>query len=172
MYMYIQTLISITCTCICLYTPISITCTYMCIHTHQLVFDITAFCLEVFAVKASCYFVNGLTSNIFTPTWARLSSDSFLYFTVKLVNIVVAVDLLEAVFNEGIYTWVLKIVTDGQTGSLTNLIKCVVVCRSYSNAFWLMSLWAPGITCTYPLVLHIHTYIPKPLILHVRIHTN
>ena len=41
--------------------------------------------------------------------------------------------------------WVLKIVTDGQTDSLTNLIKCVVVCRSYSYAFWSTSLWAPGL---------------------------
>ena len=31
----------------------------------------------------------------------------------------------------GIYTWVLKIVTDNQT----NLIKCVVVYRSYSYVF-------------------------------------
>ena len=41
--------------------------------------------------------------------------------------------------------WVLKIVTDGQTDSLTNLIKCVVVYCSYSYAFWSTSLWAPGL---------------------------
>ena len=52
---------------------------------------------------------------------------------------------VDAIFNEGVYTWVLKIVTDGQTDSLTNLIKCVVVCRSYSYAFWSTSLWAPVI---------------------------
>ena len=38
-----------------------------------------------------------------------------------------AVPFLEAIFNEGVYTWVLKIVTESQTDSLTNLIKCVVV---------------------------------------------
>ena len=42
---------------------------------------------------------------------------------------------VDSIFNEGIYTWVLKIVTDGQTDNLTNLIKCVVVCHSYSYAF-------------------------------------
>ena len=52
---------------------------------------------------------------------------------------------VDAIFNEGIYTWVLKIVTDSQTDSLTNLIKCVVICRSYSYAFWSTSLWAPVI---------------------------
>ena len=43
--------------------------------------------------------------------------------------------------------WDLKIVADGQTDSLTNLIKCVVIYRSYSYAFWSTSLWAPD--CTY-----------------------
>ena len=62
----------------------------------------------------------------------------------------VAVHFLEAIFNEGVYTWVLKIVTDGQTDSLTNLIKCVVVYRSYSYAFWSTSLWAPGIIYPHP----------------------
>ena len=55
---------------------------------------------------------------------------------------------VDAIFNEGVYTWVLKIVTTCQTDSLTNLIKCVVVCRSYSYAFWSTSLWARGLTCT------------------------
>ena len=72
-------------------------------------------------------------------TRARISLNSFLCYTGNLVN--VAVHFLEAIFNEGVYTWVLKIVTDGQTDSLTNLIKCVVVYRSYSYA---LSLWAPG----------------------------
>ena len=31
---------------------------------------------------------------------------------------IVAVHFVEAIFNEGVYTWVLKIVTDGQTDSL------------------------------------------------------
>ena len=51
----------------------------------------------------------------------------------------------KCLINEGIHLWVLKIVTDGQTDSLTNLIKCVVICRSYSYAFWSTSLWAPVI---------------------------
>ena len=57
---------------------------------------------------------------------------------------IVAVHFLEAIFNEGVYTWVLKIVTDGQTDSLTNLIKCVVVYRSYSYRF--LSLLVMGDT--------------------------
>ena len=47
---------------------------------------------------------------------------------------------VDAMFNENVYTWVRKIVTDGQTNSLTNLIKCMVVYCSYS-------LWAPVIIC-------------------------
>ena len=66
-------------------------------------------------------------------TRARISLNSFLCYTGNLVNVVYSI--LEAIFNEGVYTWVLKIVTDGQTDSLTNLIKCVVVYRSYSYAF-------------------------------------
>ena len=50
---------------------------------------------------------------------------------------IAAVHFLEAIFNEGVYTWVLKI--DCQT----DLIKCAVVYRSYSYAFWSTSLWAP-----------------------------
>ena len=56
----------------------------------------------------------------------------------------VAVHFLEAKFNEGVYMWVLKIVTDGQTDNSTNIIKCVVLCHSYSYAFWSTSLWSPG----------------------------
>ena len=55
---------------------------------------------------------------------------------------------VDAIFNEVVYTWVLKIVTDGQTDSLPNLIKCVVVYCSYSYALWSTSLSAPGITYT------------------------
>ena len=40
----------------------------------------------------------------------------------------------------------LKIVIDCQTDSFTNIIKCVVVYRSYSYAFWSTSLWAPDST--------------------------
>ena len=54
--------------------------------------------------------------------------------------------LLDTIFNKGVYIWVLKIVTNGQTDSLTNLIKCVVVCHSNSYTFWSISLWAPDIT--------------------------
>ena len=43
---------------------------------------------------------------------------------------------VDAIFNEGVYTLVLKIVTDDQTDSLTNLIKCKVVYHSYFYAFW------------------------------------
>ena len=43
------------------------------------------------------------------------------------------------------YTWVLEIVTDDQTDSLTNLIKCVVVYRSYS---YTLSLWTSDFTCS------------------------
>ena len=49
------------------------------------------------------------------------------------------------------YMWVLKIVTDGQIDSLTNLIKCVVVCHSYSSTSWSMSLWDPNI---HPSLYH------------------
>ena len=58
---------------------------------------------------------------------------------------------VDAIFNEGVYMWVLKIVTDSQTVSLTNLIKCVVVCCSYSYAFWSNSLWAPDIIDNYSM---------------------
>ena len=48
--------------------------------------------IEVIAVEASYYFVNGLTSNIFTvytsQIIARLSPNSFLCFTGNLVNVV------------------------------------------------------------------------------------
>ena len=48
-------------------------------------------------------------------------------------------------FNEGVYMWFLKMVTDCQDAdSLTNLITCVVIYCSYSCAFWSTSLWAPG----------------------------
>ena len=93
--------------------------------------------IEVITVKASYYFVNGLTSNIFTVYTSQIIAQFFSLFYLKLSQcILVAVRFLEAIFNEGVYTWVLKIVTDSQTNSLTNLIKCVVVCRSYSYAFW------------------------------------
>ena len=94
-------------------------------------------------------------------TRARIPLNSFLCYTGNLVN-VVAVHFLEAIFNEGVYTWVLKIVTDGQTDSLTNLIKCVVVYRSYSYAFWSTSLWAPDSTYTYMymyMVYSTYTYV-------------
>ena len=76
---------------------------------------------------------------------------SLLYRKLSQCSIytIVAVHFLEAIFNEGVSTWVLKIVTDGQTDSLTNLIKCVVDYRSYSYAFWSTSLWAPDITNTH-----------------------
>ena len=57
--------------------------------------------------------------------------------------------ILEAIFNEGVYTWVLKIVTDGQTDSLTNLIKCVVVYR-----LRFLSSWAPGFILYSDIDLH------------------
>ena len=56
---------------------------------------------------------------------------------------IATVHFLEAIFHEDIYTWVLEIVTDSQTDSLTNLIKCIVVYRSYSYTFWSTSLWDP-----------------------------
>ena len=46
-----------------------------------------------------------------------------------------------------------KVVTDGQTDSLTNLIKFVVVYCSYSYAFWPKSLWAPDYTCVVILTI-------------------
>ena len=54
-------------------------------------------------------------------TRTRISLNSFLCYTGNLVNV-------------------------GQTDSLPNLIKCVVVYRSYSYALWSTSLWAPGNT--------------------------
>ena len=42
--------------------------------------------IEVIVAKASYYFVNGFTRNIFT--WARISLNSFLCYTGNLVNVV------------------------------------------------------------------------------------
>ena len=39
----------------------------------------------------------------------------------------------------------IHVVTDGQTDSLTNLIKCMVVYSFYSCTFWSTSLWSPGV---------------------------
>ena len=82
-------------------------------------------------------------------TRTRISLNSFLCYTGSLVNavyIIVAVHFLKAIFNEGVYMCVLILVTDCQTDSLTNLIRCVVVYRSYSYTFWSTSLWAPVYT--------------------------
>ena len=83
-------------------------------------------------------------------TRARISLNSFFCYTGNLVNVVyiVIVHFLAAIFHEGIYTWALKIVTDGQTDSLHDQFNemrgCLHVYLSYSYAFWSMSLWAPG----------------------------
>ena len=63
---------------------------------------------------------------------------------------------LDAIFNKGVYTWVLKIVTDGQTDSLTNLIKCMVGYRFYSYAFWSMWLWTPDMYIY--IIIYIYIY--------------
>ena len=73
---------------------------------------------------------------------------------------IVTVHFVEAIFHEGVYTWILKIVTDGQTDSLTNLIKCVVVYRSYSYAFWSTSLWAPDNIYIYIYNIYITSVLP------------
>ena len=89
------------------------------------------------------HFVNGFTSNIFTAYTAGLSPNYFLCFTETSVNVVVAVHFQ---WRCGYTcTWVLKIV---QTDSLTNLIKCMVVCRSYAFTFLSTSFWGPDTSNT------------------------
>ena len=66
---------------------------------------------------------------------------------------------VDAIFNEGVYKWLLKIVTDSQTDSLTNLIKCMVVCRSYSYTFWSTLLWASVFIYSRLYHLHVHMHL-------------
>ena len=62
---------------------------------------------------------------------------------------------VDTMFNEGIYMWVLKIVTDSQTDSLN---KYMVVYHSYSYSFWVPDI-------SYSMSRHVITNIFTKLLL-------
>ena len=86
----------------------------------------------------------------FLKACSHFSDNRWLHFYLQTCSFYANLEDrrdVDAMFNENVYMWVWKIVTEGQTDSLTNLIKCVVVYHSYSYAFWSTWLWAPVIIC-------------------------
>ena len=100
-------------------------------------------------------------------TLARLSPNSFLCFTGKLVNVVVAVRFSR--INEGVYTWVLKIVTDVQTDSLT----APTLTLSGQCHYGLLMYYYLSIPNTYNYkYMYMYTNTIPPICTHTFTHTH